>query len=137
MTAVQFEQDEAAMEFRAAAQSGEIVCAANHDVETKSSHALPFLIVGAPGPADVKFGPCPSPTPDSPFSADFFFTATGRVTDQHKQRLAADESYLAASLKVPPLRKKTVRSEAVSWRKIVHKHLEGMRLRLRLKSTGE
>jgi hypothetical protein len=58
LTAVQFEQDEAAMEFRAAAQSGEIVCAANHDLETKSSHALPFLIIGAPGPADVKFGPC-------------------------------------------------------------------------------
>ena len=50
MTAVQFEQDEEAMEFRALAlqeqarriQSGEIVCVANHDVETKS--CLPFLI---------------------------------------------------------------------------------------------
>ena len=50
MTAVQFEQDEAAMEFRAAAlqeqarriQSGAIVCVANHDVETKSY--LHFLI---------------------------------------------------------------------------------------------
>ncbi len=28
-------------------------------------------------------------------------TATGRVTNQHKLRIAADESYLAASLKVP------------------------------------
>jgi hypothetical protein len=44
LTAVQFEQDEVAMEFRALAlqeqarriQSGEIVCVANHDVETKS-----------------------------------------------------------------------------------------------------
>ena len=50
LTAVQFEQDEEAMEFRALAlqeqarriQSGEIVCVANHDVETKS--CLPFLI---------------------------------------------------------------------------------------------
>jgi hypothetical protein len=50
LTAVQFEQDEVAMEFRALAlqeqarriQSGEIVCVANHDVETKS--CLPFLI---------------------------------------------------------------------------------------------
>ena len=52
MTAVQFEQDEVAMEFRALAlqeqarrtgiQSGEIACVANHDVETKS--CLPFLI---------------------------------------------------------------------------------------------
>jgi hypothetical protein len=32
-------------------------------------------------------------------------TATGRVTNQHKQRLAADGSYLAASLKVPPPKK--------------------------------
>ena len=48
---VQFEQDEAAMEFRLALQeqarrtgiqSGEIVCVANHDVETKS--CLPLLI---------------------------------------------------------------------------------------------
>ena len=29
-------------------------------------------------------------------------TATGQVTHQHKLKLAADESYLAASLKVPP-----------------------------------
>ncbi len=52
MTAVQFEQAETAMVFRALAlqeqlearriQSGEIVCVANHDVETKS--CLPFLI---------------------------------------------------------------------------------------------
>jgi hypothetical protein len=50
LTAVQFEQDEEAMEFRALAlqeqarriQSGEIVCVANHDVETRS--CLPFLI---------------------------------------------------------------------------------------------
>ena len=50
MTAVQFEQDEVAMEVRALAlqeqarriQSGEIACVANHDVETKS--CLPFLI---------------------------------------------------------------------------------------------
>ncbi len=45
LTAVQFEQDEEAMEFRALAlqeqarriQSGEIVCVANYDVETKSA----------------------------------------------------------------------------------------------------
>ena len=50
MTAVQFEQDERAMALRALAlqeqarriQSGEIVCVANHDVETRS--CLPFLI---------------------------------------------------------------------------------------------
>jgi hypothetical protein len=50
LTAVQFEQDEVAMALRALAlqeqarriQSGEIVCVANHDVETKS--CLPFLI---------------------------------------------------------------------------------------------
>ena len=50
LTAVQFEQDEKAMALRALAlqeqarriQSGEIVCVANHDVETKS--CLPFLI---------------------------------------------------------------------------------------------
>jgi hypothetical protein len=40
------------------------------------------------------------------------------VTNQHKQRLAADESYLAASLKVPPPKKKTLRSEDASQRKI-------------------
>ncbi len=50
MTAVQFEQDEKAMALRGLAlqeqarriQSGEIVCVANHDVETRS--CLPFLI---------------------------------------------------------------------------------------------
>ena len=50
LTAVQFEQDEVAMEFRALAlqeqarriQSGEIVCVANHDIETKS--CLPLMI---------------------------------------------------------------------------------------------
>jgi hypothetical protein len=50
LTAVQFEQDEKAMALRALAlqeqarriQSGEIVCVANYDVETKS--CLPFLI---------------------------------------------------------------------------------------------
>ena len=35
-------------------------------------------------------------------------TATGQVTHQHKLKLAADESYLAASLKVPPPKEKTV-----------------------------
>ncbi len=44
--------------------------------------------------------------------------ATGRVTNQHKQRRAADESYLAASLKVPPPKKKTLRSEGASQRLI-------------------
>jgi hypothetical protein len=49
--------------------------------------------------------------------------ATGQVTNQHKQRLAADESYLAASLKVlpPKLEKKTLRSEGASQRKIVQR----------------
>jgi hypothetical protein len=50
LTAVQFEQNEVAMEFRALAlqeqarriQSGEIVCVANHDIETKS--CLPLMI---------------------------------------------------------------------------------------------
>ena len=58
-------------------------------------------------------------------------TATGRVTDQHKLRLAADESYLAASLKVPPPKKKTVRTEVASQRKIVQRQEAGMALRLR------
>ena len=57
--------------------------------------------------------------------------ATGRVTNQHKQRLAADESYLAASLKVPPPKKKTVRTEVASQRKIVQRQEAGMTLRLR------
>ena len=35
-------------------------------------------------------------------------TATGQVSHQHKLKLAADESYLAASLKVPPPKEKTV-----------------------------
>ena len=58
-------------------------------------------------------------------------TATGQVTNQHKQRLAADENYLAASLKVPPPKKKTLRSEGASQRKIVQRQEAGMTLRLR------
>ena len=58
-------------------------------------------------------------------------TATGRVTNQHKQRLAADANYLAACLKVPPPKKKTVRSEAAYERKITKRQQEGMTLRLR------
>ena len=60
--------------------------------------------------------------------------ATGRVTDQHKLRLqvAADESYLAASLKVPPPEKKTLRSEDASQRLIRERQREGgVTLRLR------
>ena len=64
-------------------------------------------------------------------------TATGRVTNQHKQRLAADESYLAASLKVPPPKKKTLRSEGASQRKTVERHQAGMRLRLRPRPARE
>ncbi len=41
------------------------------------------------------------------------------MTNQHKQRLAADESYLAASLKVPPPKKKIVRSEDASQRGVL------------------
>jgi hypothetical protein len=40
------------------------------------------------------------------------------VTNQHKLRLAADGSYLAASLKVPPPKNKIVRSEGASQRLI-------------------
>ena len=60
-------------------------------------------------------------------------TATGRVTDQHKLRLAADESYLAASLKVPPPKKKTLRSEGASQRLIPsrERQRDGVTLRLR------
>ena len=60
-------------------------------------------------------------------------TATGRVTNQHKQRLAADERYLAASLrvKVPPPKKKTLRSEGASQRLIRDKQRDGATLRLR------
>ena len=48
-------------------------------------------------------------------------TATGRVTHQHKLKLAADESYLAASLKVPPPKEKTVKTEVASQRKIAQR----------------
>ena len=48
-------------------------------------------------------------------------TATGQVTNSHKQRLAVDENNLAASLKVPPPKKKTLRSEGASQRKIVQR----------------
>ena len=58
-------------------------------------------------------------------------TATGRVTNQHKQRLAADESYLAASLKVPPPKKKTLRSEGASQRLIRDRQRDGVTLRMR------
>ena len=64
-------------------------------------------------------------------------TATGRVTDLHKLRLAADESYLAASLKVPPPQKKIVRSEGASQRKIVQRQEAGMTLRLRPRPACE
>ncbi len=57
-------------------------------------------------------------------------TATGRVANQHKQRPAADESYLAASLKVPPPKKKTARTEVASQRKIAQREEAGMTLRL-------
>ena len=55
---------------------------------------------------------------------------------QHKQRLAADGSYLAASLKVPP-KKKAVRSEAAYERKITQRQQEGMTLRLRPRRAGQ
>ncbi len=62
-------------------------------------------------------------------------TATGRVTHQHrdKLKLAADGSYLAASLKVPPPKKKTVRSEEASQRLIrdTGRQREGVTLRPR------
>ena len=64
-------------------------------------------------------------------------TATGQVTNQHKRRLAADESYLAASLKVPPPKKKTLRSEGASQRKIVERQQAGMTLRLRPQHDGD
>jgi hypothetical protein len=57
--------------------------------------------------------------------------ATGRVTNQHKQRLAADESYLAASLKVPPPKKKTLRSEGASQRLLRERQRDGVTLRMR------
>ena len=49
----------------------------------------------------------------------------------HKQRLAADEIYLAASLKVPPPKKKTLRSEGASQRLIRDRQRDGVTLRLR------
>jgi len=64
-------------------------------------------------------------------------TATGRVTNQHKQRLAADESYLAASLKVPPPKKKIVRSEDASQRLIRERQRDGVALRLRPRPARE
>ena len=62
---------------------------------------------------------------------DSAVTATGRVTNQHKQRLAADESYLAASLKVPPPKKKTLGSEGASQRLIRDRQRDGVTLRMR------
>ena len=64
-------------------------------------------------------------------------TTTGQVTNQHKQRLAADENYLAASLKVPRPKKKTLRSEGASQRKIVQRQEAGMTLRLRPRPARE
>ena len=64
-------------------------------------------------------------------------TATGQVTHQHKLKLAADESYLAASLKVPPPKEKTVKTEVASQRKIVHRQEAGMALRLRPRPARE
>ncbi len=62
--------------------------------------------------------------------------ALNRVTNQHKQRLAADESYLAASLKVPPPKKKTLRSEGASeaagWRDAEAETKACLRVRFRL-----
>ena len=64
-------------------------------------------------------------------------TATGRVTDHHKQRLAADAKYPAACLKVPPPKKKAVRSEAAYERKITQRQQGGMTLRLRPRRAGQ
>jgi hypothetical protein len=70
-------------------------------------------------------------------------TATGRVTNpsQHKQRFqvaaAGDESYLAASLKVPPPKKKIVRSEDASQRLIGERQRDGVTLRLRPRPARE
>ena len=64
-------------------------------------------------------------------------TATGQVTHQHKLKLAADESYLAASLKVPPPKKETPRSEGASQRKIAQREEAGMTLRLRPRPARE
>jgi hypothetical protein len=60
---------------------------------------------------------------------------SGRVTNQHELRLAADESYLAASLKVPPPPKKIVRSEEASQRLIRDRQpeREGVTVTLRLR----
>ena len=67
--------------------------------------------------------------------------ATGRVTNQHELRLAAaDESYLAASLKVPPPKKKIVRSEDASQRLIQERQRDGVTavtLRLRPRAARE
>ena len=64
-------------------------------------------------------------------------TATGRVTDHHKQRLAADAKYLAECLKMPAPKKKAVRSEAAYERKITQRQQEGMTLRLRPRRAGQ
>ncbi len=56
--------------------------------------------------------------------------STVTVASQHKQRPATDESYLAASLKVPPPKKKTARTEVASQRKIAQREEAGMTLRL-------
>jgi hypothetical protein len=50
------------------------------------------------------------------------------VTHQHKLKLAADEGYLAASLKVPPggRKEKSVKAEVASQRKIAQREEAGM-----------
>jgi hypothetical protein len=59
-------------------------------------------------------------------------TATGRVTNRHKLRLVlaadSDKSSLAASLKVPPPKKKIVRSKEASQRLIRDRQREGVTL---------
>jgi hypothetical protein len=59
------------------------------------------------------------------------------VTHQHKLKLAADESYLAASLKVPPPKEKTVKTEVASQRKIAQREEAGMTLMLRPRPARE
>ncbi len=63
-------------------------------------------------------------------------TATRPVTHQHnlKLKLAAGE-HLAASLKVPPPKEKTVKTEVASQRKIAQWEEAGMTLRLSLRPT--
>ena len=158
MTAVQFEQDEKAMALRALAlqeqarriQSGEMFVSTSDQafpVYVENIIVRDIQLVALPKQPDIlqlraedskkivlvlpREGWYFHHRPSLPWDASAV-TATGRVTNQHKLRPAADESYLAASFKVPPPKKKIVRSEGASQRLIRDRQRDG-RVTLRMR----